>query len=199
MPWPLAPDNVAAMKRLQRMATKGFLTLFACGLHGPLSASAPLRINSANLCSAVEAQTLELQPGHPSVMYQYQSLVFNAAGVKASDDEATAHAKARSTLNREMPRLLCDQFNFRPRLGNVLKLAVSTHSDPFIDDALRSWGINLNQVDQADGLTVLDYIELKIREAGSNKVLVRLYQRYADRFRKAGAKRASELSPAAKP
>jgi hypothetical protein len=99
----------------------------------------------------------------------------------------------RGWLNANMPRLDCRQFNFTPNGGNILKLAIARQSTPFIDDILIFWKVDLNQVDAVDGETVLDYIGRLREQAGANEKLVQMYSRYYDRFRKAGARKASEL------
>lgn len=151
----------------------------------------PLHVQ--NFCAAVQNQTEELEPRHDSILYRYQTLIYDAAGVEPHDNEAAVTLKVGSFLNANMPKLLCEFVDFNPRFGNILKLAVARQSDPFLRDALRVWKVDLNQVDDADGATVLDYIVRKRTEAGSNKNLVDLYQRLFDQFRRAGAKLRSEL------
>ena len=160
--------------------------------------SCPKPVHAANLCAAVADQTVELEPRHPAVMYQYQSLVYDAACVEAQDPEPVVVEKIQAFWNRYGSTLTCRPFDFTPRDGNILKLAVAEQADPFIVDVLSIWRVDLNRVDPVDGMTVLDFIELRQQEAGSNANLVGTYQRFFDRFRAAGAKRAAELpaSPA---
>lgn len=153
----------------------------------------PNSIHVGNFCAAVESQAIELEPKHDSVMYQYQTLIYDASCVESGDSEVSIKAKVQNFWNRYHDALLCKPVNFVPQNGNILKLAVSRQSDPFIDDSIRNWGVGLNHVDVADKSTVLDYIERKKKEAGSNSNLVRTYQRYYDRFRTAGAKHKREL------
>lgn len=149
-----------------------------------------------NFCSAVQHEVPELEPKHDSVAYQYETLLYDAAGVVRSDSEAAIATKVRAFFDRHGREVTCDFVNFTPRFGNILKLAVIRQTDSFVYRALDQWKIGINQVDRADGETVLDYIVRKRTEAGSNQVLVRIYQKYYDRFRAAGAKLRSELEAA---
>lgn len=147
----------------------------------------------ANICAAVKLQSEELDPTHPDIMFQYQSLIASEAGVLPSDTKTQFNGKMGTWIDRNMPRLLCRGFDFSPQGGNILKLAISAQSDSFIDDVVRTWKVDLNQVDLVDGQTVLDYIEAKRVAGGSNANLNRIYTRYYDRFRAAGARHAIEL------
>lgn len=168
------------------LLTSGF-ALFA-------QASTPSPALVRNLCAAVSAQSEVLDPVHSAIMYQYENLIAVEAGVRPSDTRTEFNEKMRNWVNRNMQILLCDGFNFSPQRGNILKIAISSSSDSFVDDAVRVWGVNLNQVDQVDHLTVLDYIEERRVNAGNNINLIRIYTRYYDRFRSAGARHARELS-----
>lgn len=153
----------------------------------------PTAPNASEICSAVDSQTLELQPRYANNIYRYQAAFADAAGVTPNDSELVVNSKIAAWLNANMHLLLCEQFNFTPVHGNLLKLAIARQSDPFIDDALRAWHIDLNQVDAVDGKTVIDYIVEKRDNAGSNEILAMIYARYYARFRAAGAKHAREL------
>ena len=158
-----------------------------------LRVDCPNQIHVGNFCAAVESQAIELEPKHDSVMYQYQTLVYNASCVEAGDSESVIKAKVQNFWNKYHDTLLCKPVNFVPQNGSILKLAVSRQAEPFIDDSIRNWAVSLNHVDKVDQGTVLDYIDMKKRDAGSNANLVKIYQRYYDRFRAAGAKHKREL------
>lgn len=179
---------------------KGFVLVAAafCGFAGasPAQQSQPRALNMADLCASVESQTLELEPRHPLVMHQYETMLFDAGGVLPQDDEATVARKMRALFAARMPEMLCHPVNFYPQDGNILKLAVARQSMPFIDEVVTLWKVNLNQIDKADNATVLDYIARKRAEAGSNRRLVEVYQQFYDRFRAAGARLRSEVEDA---
>jgi TPR repeat protein len=150
-------------------------------------------LDTKDLCAGVAEQTLELEPRHDTVLYMYQSELYDAAGVVKSDSEAVLNAKVKKLLDARMPELLCNQLNFVPANGNILKLAVARQNDDFIFRVLNDWKPDLNQVDAADGRTVLDYIAWRRDTYRPEQSAYKSYQRMYDDFRKAGAKLRSEL------
>jgi hypothetical protein len=163
------------------------------GVASKMKTECPHQLNVANLCAAVSEQTVELHPSHDSVMYRYQNQIYEAACILPSDDEAIIKSKIQNFWNKYHDGILCNQVNFIPANGNILKLAIARKSDPFIDDVLSAWKVGLNHVDSVDQLTVLDYIQSKINEAGANANLAKIYQRYYDKFKAAGAKHKRDL------
>jgi hypothetical protein len=146
------------------------------------------------LCATVSSQSGESAPFHSSIRFLYQTIILRESGVISTDTREEIASKVRVWFNANAHRLLCSSFNFLPRNGNILKLAISSQSDSFIDDALRRWRVDLNNVDAVDGGTVLDYIDQMRVDAGSNADIIRMYTRYYDRFRAAGALHARELA-----
>ena len=158
-----------------------------------LNQECPNQLNVPDFCAAVSNPLTELHPSHPSIRYQYQSMVFQAACITPSDTEITIKSKVQNFWNRYHDALACSQTDFNPNNGNILKLAVSRQSNRFIDDAISKWNVGLNHVDSVDNQTVLDYIEMRKRQAGASSTFARTLQRYYDRFRLAGAKHQREL------
>ncbi|MFD1191977.1 tetratricopeptide repeat protein [Phenylobacterium conjunctum] len=175
-------------------------TILLAGLLAASAAQAehPSRTNGkldvVELCAGVENQTMELEPRNPFIFYSYENELADAAGVFESDSEAVMDGKIGRLLDANMPRLLCNSINFNPNNGNILKLSIARKSDGFIDSALTRWKLNLNQVDEVDGRTVLDYIEA--RAASEQPRFRPIYDNYAKRFRAAGAKSRTELEAA---
>ncbi|MCL9998178.1 MAG: hypothetical protein NBV68_02250 [Erythrobacter sp.] len=145
------------------------------------------------LCAAVESKVLENAPSYNQVTYLYQQFIAEASGVQFTDSSEQYNSKIATWLNANMPTLLCNTSNFNPRNGNILKLAVARQNNSFINDAILNWKIDLNQIDATDGKTVLDYIEDRKASSGTTSAFGKTLQRYWEKFRAAGAKRASEL------
>lgn len=182
------------------MKTLIWLIGLAALLTSATAPSAPVTMHNTigtldvrNLCAAVSEQTLELEPIHDYIVYRYQNMLARAAGVKPSDSEEILYRKTGAFIDANMPKLLCNQFNFNPANGNILKLAIARSSEPFIDNAINDWKVQLNQIDKVDDATVLDYILRRKVEAGSNANLVKIYDNYERKFRTAGALTAAEL------
>lgn len=164
-----------------------------CIAVSPVAAEAQVqaRFNYGSFCTAVDSKEIELRSTHETVLYQYQTMVYDAAGVVPSDSPEIAYEKSRVFINANAPSLLCNMVNFNPRNGNMLKLAVARQFDEFIWDALTNWRVDPNQIDATDGKTVLDYIT--DRRASAGPTYARTLDRYYARFRAAGARHAREL------
>ena len=147
--------------------------------------------NFASFCTAVDSKEISPAPLHETVLYQYQDMLVEAAGVLASDSPEIAYDKIRLFMDASAPSLVCNMINFNPRNGNILKLAVARQSDEFIWDALTNWRVDPNQIDATSGKTVLDYITDRRATAGPN--FARALDRYYAQFRAAGARHAREL------
>jgi hypothetical protein len=188
----MSPPHIAAIFALILAQTASFISHSNSALLVN-SSDAEKPLNAANLCAAIESQAIELEPQHALIAYQYETLIFEYSGVEATDTVVEINEKVRQKLDVAMPLLLCKPVNFVPQNGNILKLAVSRQVDSFIVSTLNDWKIDLNQIDETDDSTVLDYIKQKISDAGANANLARIYTRYYDRFRASGAKHAVEL------
>ncbi|MCM0000408.1 MAG: hypothetical protein NBV68_13570 [Erythrobacter sp.] len=183
------------LSRLARLAGATVLSLVAAS--ATAQSPAPRMIgglNVANLCSAVDSQAYELEPIHDSILYQYQTLLYRAAGVQAADPEAAVNEKLRRFINANLSAMKCNMINFNPRHGNILKLGVARQADPFIDDVIRNWKVDLNHVDALDGFTMLDYAEQRMDTYKPDKLKTRPFEDIYRRLRKAGAKHRFELA-----
>lgn len=171
-----------------------FVLLSQISAAAPPPSPALDRLWLREFCAEVEAEWVERTPVYPYIRYTYETRLVEAAGVLPTDSRETAYDKFGRFMDRNMGELLCNQFNFNPRNGNVLKLAVAKNSRTFVRDALEKWRItNVNQIDQTDGKTVLDYIQDRLIAAGPETSLGRTLKRYYDQFRAAGALHAAEV------
>ena len=164
-----------------------------CIAFTPAAAQAQVQpeFNYGSFCTAVDSKEMEPRPTHDTVVYQYQTMLYEAAGVTPQYSTEVAYERTRAFLDANAGSLVCNMVNFNPRNGNVYKLAVARQADGFIDDALDNWHVDLNQVDATDRKTVLDYIT--DRRATAGPTYARILDRYYARFRAAGARHASEL------
>jgi hypothetical protein len=152
-------------------------------------------LDVGELCAEVSNPLPVLSPAHPSLRYSFESELADAAGVLPTDTEEQINAKIGTLINNNASRLTCNQVNFSPRNGNILKLAVSRQSNYFIGRVIGNWNVDLNQIDEADGMTVLDYISYRRARTAQSSTYGLTLDRYYKRFRAAGAKHRSELQP----
>jgi hypothetical protein len=125
-------------------------------------------------------------------VWGYQRRIFEAAGVDTLKDNTDEIARKISRMwNRYEPFLECKSTQFDITDGSIIKYAVNMKFEEFLIDMV-SWKVNLNKIDDADGMTVLDYIQMQI---GRNRGLPSepYLKGYYDMLKKAGAKHRVEL------
>ncbi|WP_298095920.1 hypothetical protein [Brevundimonas sp.] len=105
---------------------------------------------------------------------RYQNKIVEAAGVQSGDTEAERRARTAALFSQFMPH--CEGFNVRR--GNILKYAVNQNASAFIYAAINDWDADLDQVDAADGRTVLDYVinEIVKNRGTSQEAVFDLYR-----------------------
>lgn len=128
----------------------------------------------------------------PKPTFLYEKKIYEAACVDIyNDSREVMKAKIQHMWIKLNDRLICNGLNFDVIHGNVIKYAVNTKFDAFIDD-VAEWKVGFNKVDKGDGRTVLDYIQYHMQRNAGTEVALRL-QSYYDTIRKAGGKHAAEL------
>lgn len=170
--------------------------LLACLWPTPSSAQVPrpdATPNKAfnNLCMMVGEH---MRTNDDSGEYMYRRRILTAADALGDRDPATVRDKVRRVWDWNHPHLYCTNTQFDVPRGNILKFAVSSNFDPFIDDAI-AWGIDLNRYDEGtweNAGTVLDYIRFHMRQSRGQS-LERKYAGYYRQFREAGALHKREL------
>lgn len=154
-------------------------------------------VNAAldGLCNDVNNKTLSnINPDEYN--YEYERKFYVAAGVNFKRDNLVeASAKLKTLWEENSALFVCSSTNFSVPNGDLLKYAIETRSFGLVEDAMGPWHLDLNRIDPADCRTLLDFVELKlIQNHGTH--LEPILRGYATRLRQAGAKRASEISPA---
>ena len=148
-----------------------------------------------NICTNLSGFTKDPAP-RGDYSYMYQRKIYDAACVDLQkDSEALMKRKIqemwRIDERQPRPRMTCNNLQFDVASGNILKFAVSTRFQEFLEDA-EYWGVNLNRVDASDRRTVLDYVKDELDRTSSPSIRSTL-QVYYNTLRRAGAKHRSEL------
>lgn len=147
-----------------------------------------------NLCAVVSGHVLD-KTSESGYKYLYQRRIYEAAKIDISKDSKEVIAKkitAMWLLSEQLKLVECNSLQFDVRNGNLLKYAVSSLFNEFIDDAI-AWHIPLNKVDENDNRTLLDYVQYHVNKNKGN-ALEQQYQTYYKKLRSAGAKHLREVS-----
>ena len=148
-----------------------------------------------NICTNLSGFTKDPAP-RGDYSYMYQRKIYDAACVDLQkDSEALMKRKIqemwRIDERQPRPRMTCNNLQFDVASGNILKFAVSTRFQEFLEDA-EYWGVNLNRVDASDQRTVLDYVKDEL-DRPTNPINRSTLQVYYEILREGGAKHRSEL------
>jgi hypothetical protein len=160
------------------------------------SAGCPDLERLVSICTNLSGFTKDPAP-RGDCSYMCQRKIYDAACVDLQkDSEALMKRKIQEMWRIDEARgdrskLKCHNLQFDVIDGNILKFAMSTRFQEFLEDA-ENWGVNLNRVDASDRRTVLDYVKDELDRTSSPSIRSTL-QVYYNTLRRAGAKHRSEL------
>lgn len=141
------------------------------------------------LCALVSNRSKDPNPiGYYSYLYQRRILEAACAVDDNESDQALRVSKMWSELE---DKLTCTSLSFDIPNGSIIKFAINSSFDEFLDD-ITTWKVNLNKVDEYDGGTTLDYINVQLERNRGNAIEGRL-RIYYKLLRESGAKHKSEL------
>lgn len=144
-----------------------------------------------NLCMMIDGRSAD-DKGDGKVKYMYQRRILEGSCVDIDKDSPQVrNEKIRKAWSKVENELFCNNTQFDIQNGSLIKFAVASKFDNFIEDVIE-WKVNLNKVDSTDQNTVLDYVKVHIDRNKGNPIAQKL-QIYYDRLKKAGAKHKSEL------
>ena len=153
---------------------------------GATTPSQEIGLDPEELCRFV-AENLSESSAAAGTCFVYQTRLFRAAGVDpARDDAATIRTKMQTYWSRHREALVCNVPNSVVRDGSILKLAMDSSNSEFVNDAVRRWRLDLNQIDydtiyneiDPGGETVLDWVDRQLLiHAGSNREAILLRYR----------------------
>lgn len=145
-----------------------------------------------NICGDVSGMSLD-HDEESNYVYTYQRKIYEASCADIENDSPAEIVKKVNLMwNLYEKDLKCRSPQFDITDGSIIKFAVKKGFRSFIEDVTLSWKLDLNEVDEIDGMTVLDYTRKEIERNRGNSVEPKLRE-YYEAFRKAGAKHKSEL------
>lgn len=144
-----------------------------------------------NICLTIDGRTEDLD-AKGKYTYMYQRMILDAACAdEFKDSEEVIAEKIRNMWVKLADNMVCKSLNFDTPGAHVLKFAVSSSFDNFINDAIR-WKVDLNLIDKKDNKTVLDYVKARM-DSYEGSLIGDKMKIYYKMLRDAGAKHKSEL------
>lgn len=114
--------------------------------------------------------------------YYYEKKIDEMACVNIGvDNEETVRKKLQSFWNKYKTSCKCDALSFGLPNGNFLKYALSQNMPEVIETLASTYGLDINFIDPADGLNLLDYIigEIeRLKKLQNSKYAVKVYEDY---------------------
>lgn len=143
------------------------------------------------MCGSVASMHPDSEPqGRYRFIYQRKLLQASCADPTKDSEEQIAK-KINAVWTKNEDSLKCSGGQFDLDNGSIIKFAVNMKFDVFIHDVAK-WKINLNKIDQADGKTVLDYVQVQI-ERNKGTANEPVLKNYYETLKLAGAKHKKDL------
>lgn len=157
--------------------------------------SSPSRYRKDHLpemCSVVYERT-RARSGS-SYRMAFEQIMHEAAGATELPRDSAANKEKLRRLWKEHPEeFKCNSPDFDVPGGSLAKYGVAVRSFGFVNFMLKM-GLDLNLIDPADNLTLLDYLQGQLTSNKGSEIEGQL-QEYVDTVKAAGGKRASEIAP----
>lgn len=143
----------------------------------------PTKSHYKLLCADIGTRTKVNSNEYEYYEYTYEKRILLLACVDVKvDDEETIKKKVQIFWNKYKKNCYCDSVTFGVQNGSILKFALAQNF-PQVIETLADYGCDINFIDPADGLNLLDYVSgeiarLKKLQNSANTVMV--YERYKD-------------------
>lgn len=124
--------------------------------------------------------------------YAYERRFAEAACIQSNDSQGVKKQKMQDFWNRHEASLVCNSVQFDVLDGSIIKYAVQSKFEDFIDDVI-SWDINLNRVDATDNRTPLDYVQFHLQKNAGSDLEIK-FKYFYQKLRKAGALHLNEIA-----
>lgn len=113
--------------------------------------------------------------------YNYEKRLLEMACVNIKvDNEETVKKKLQLFWNKYKKKFTCDSLSFSLSNGNILKFALAQNK-PGIIETFVSYGLDINFIDPADGLNLLDWIDAEIeqmKKRSNRGASIKVYEDY---------------------
>lgn len=157
----------------------------------------PTRDEMVGVCEYVVEQT---DPEGEELDYKYQEEMWKlSCATPGVDSKEVAKIKIQKMWlkNREAFRCYGMQRTVTVPNGNITKISMESNFPWFLLDSARTYQLDMNFIDPADGKTIMDFLKSKreelLRNDPKNTSKIAEYQRVYDILKAGGAKHAKDL------
>lgn len=114
--------------------------------------------------------------------YYYEKRILELSCVNLrTDDVENVKRKVQKWWNKFKTKCKCDSLSFGLSNGNLLKFALAQNYPDFVETLASTYGCDINFIDPADGLNLLDYIIKEIarlKKLQNSASAVKVYEEY---------------------
>lgn len=158
---------------------------------------APSQTKRDSMCRQIGGR-LPDEDEESDFVYLYEKTLWEISCAKPGiDSEEQASEKIKKMWNKYHKTLTCDIPGFDISNGNVLKYSIAKSFPDLVLDTVKTYDLNINFKDPVDGLTVLDYVQKKLKYYQQNPSAysshIRDLTKIYEILRSRGAKHAQEL------
>lgn len=143
--------------------------------------SAPIDLDYQALCADIGSKAKVSSRELKYYVYTFEKRILKLSCVNLEvDDEETIIRKVQSFWNKYKTKCKCDSLQFNLSNGNILKFAISQNMFIFIE-TIASYELDINFIDPADGLNLLDYTTKEIerlKKLTNSEGIVKIYEDY---------------------
>lgn len=141
----------------------------------------PKKIDYQALCIDIGTKAKSPTDEAEYYEYSYEGRLLKLACVNIFiDNEETIKSKVQLFWNKYKTQCRCDSITFPVQNGNILKFVLSQNF-PDLIDLLADYGCDINFIDPADGLNLLDYVMSEIerlRQLQNSENTVMVYEKF---------------------
>jgi hypothetical protein len=142
----------------------------------------PPTINNFKVLCADVASRAKAPQFQDEIEYNYEYEILRLACVNiGNDSEAITNQKVQKWWNKYKTSCTCDAIGFGLQNGSFLKFALAKNMPDVIETLASIYGCDINFIDPADGLNLLDYLVAEIarlKEQDNSESAVLVYEKY---------------------
>lgn len=153
---------------------------------------APKAIDYKALCADIGSKAKVPASEAEFYEYTYEKRMWTLSCANPTkDSEEKAKEKIAKMWSKYQKQFKCDSVDFGVQNGNVLKFSLSQNMPGVIETFASTYGLDINFVDPADNMNVLDYVNSEIKrltQLQNTSGIIAVYEQYKEALIGLGAK-----------
>jgi len=141
------------------------------------------------ICAHIATRAKDNQNNYYFTDYAYEKKLLQMSCADLDlDSEEIVKKKLQFFWNKYKTKCKCDSLDFILSNGNILKYALSQKMPEVIENLADTYGLNINFIDPADGLNLLDWINKEMKSPNNTKDNIKYWEEVRTRVIDVGGK-----------